>query len=415
MTRRQLATAAAVVLLALGLRLHYLASVVVVNPFGGDAFDYLRYSMNLADGYFGLGAEPDAYRSPGYPVLVMLARTTGTYWVTWLGACQAVLGAATVAALIAFVRQWLPAWAALLAGALLAIWPHHITMTVEVLSEVLFGFLLMVALLLIAQRRAVLAGTAFAAAALVNPVSLLLPVALAPVVRKQMAVSALLVPALLLPAAWALRPVDAGPNRAAINFVQGSWPLYHRAYVSRNAHPVPARIIAAVDEEAALLQSNPAEGLAAISERIAANPAAHAKWYAKKPYLLWDWDIRISDAGGPYVHKVIGSPFDTGMLRGLLVTTKHATPLLFALAVLGALVGLMRGPPHLRAAAVAFAYFTAVHFVLQAEPRYSIPYRAIQFALVATAITWALSRLRSSSQGPIPYREPPSAQRTALR
>jgi hypothetical protein len=46
-------------------------------------------------------------------------------------------------------------------------------------------------------------------------------------------------------------------------------------------------------------------------------------------------------------------------------------------------------------AALLFAYVTAVHVVLQAEPRYSVAYRPIELLLAVAALAMAAQWLRS--------------------
>ncbi|MGY1521305.1 hypothetical protein [Luteimonas sp. A482] len=387
------ALAVAVTLLALILRLHYVLAVTVVNPLGGDALDYVRYADNLLRGYFGREDAPDAYRSPGYPVLIAGAKALAADWPALLLVWQAGLGSLTVAGTMMLARTWLPAWSALVAGLLLALWPHSIAMTAEVLSETLFAFLLMLAALLAARRQWLTAGFAFAAGALVNPVVLLLPLALVPCLRERRAIVALLVPALLVPSLWSFRPVDGGSERLWTNLVQGSWPLYHRAYLSRNAHPEPAQIMATIDGEVLLTNQYPVAGVTRMLERMSQSPLGYAGWYAGKPYLLWDWDIRISDAHGPYVHAVENSPLDKR--SAWLAVGKAMNPVLFWLALAACVHGLWKGPAPLRMVAVAFAYFTLLHTVLQAEPRYSVPYRPFEMLLVASIMAATVARLAS--------------------
>jgi hypothetical protein len=46
-------------------------------------------------------------------------------------------------------------------------------------------------------------------------------------------------------------------------------------------------------------------------------------------------------------------------------------------------------------AALLFLYVTAVHVVLQAEPRYAISYRPVEMLLAVSALAWAIAWLRS--------------------
>lgn len=402
--------AAGVVLLALAIRIYYVLTVQVVNPLGGDAFEYVNYAKHLLLGYFGSGEVSDAYRSPGYPFTIAAAMMLGgDAWPRYLLIGQAFMGAATVGLTMALARQWMPIWAALVAGLLLTFWPHHIAFTAEVLGEIELGLCLTGALLLtvIAVERkssgwGIAAGAAWAAAYLVNPIVALLPVAIAvihwrPTTRQ--AVLAVLLPLVIVGGLWSMRGVSGGSDRVWINLVQGSYPLYHRAYVSRNAHPEPAQIMAQIDAESALMQRDKVAGGQAMSARLSSDVGGTAKWYASKAYLLWDWDVRISDAFGPYVHVANNSPLEKFPLAIGMSITRTLNPMIFWLALLFAVYAFVRGLPAAGILALSFLYFTAVHMVLQAEPRYSVPYRLIELLLFVGAVAAMIERVISLQRG----------------
>jgi multisubunit Na+/H+ antiporter MnhF subunit len=337
----------------------------------------------------------------------------GDSWPRYLLVGQAFMGAATVALTIAIARQWMPMWAALATGLLLTFWPHHIAFTAEVLGEVELGLCLTGALLLtvIAVERksaglGVAAGATWAAAYLVNPIVALLPVAIGVIYwrpgTRQTAVAAL-IPLVIVAGLWSMRGVHGGSDRIWINLVQGSYPLYHRAYVSRNAHPEPARIIAEIDAETQLMVRDKGAGGKAMAARLTSDPGAYARWYGSKAYLLWAWDVRISDAFGPYVHVVNGSPLEQFPLSLAMTFTRMLNPFIFVVALLFAVYALARGPAAARILALSFLYFTAVHLILQAEPRYSTPYRPIELLLfvggiAAVALSFKSSGTRQAEQ-----------------
>lgn len=394
---------AVVVLLAFAVRQQYLLAVELEQAMAGDAGHYINYAYNmLTSGYFGAYDVPDAYRPPGYPALIALVQLLDGNPYLRLLQWQVYLGTASVAFTIALARQWLPPWASLLAGLLLALWPHHIAFTAEVLSEVLFGFLLVSAMLVaaVARDRAwwwLGAGFLFACASMVNPVCTLLPlvVAVAAIGRKAPRHwIALLAPVVVMVGGWSLRPADGGSDRAWKNLVQGSHAMYHEAYVKRLEDPRMMDITTAIEAEMAAMIADPPQGLRAMASRLAARPGHALAWYASKPWLLWDWDIRIGPAGGPYMHVARNSTLEAPPLREVSAFLRAINPALFGLSLLFALCAVFqRGPA--RMVALAFLYFTAVHVVLQAEPRYSIPYRPLQMVLAASAIAWLVSRLHS--------------------
>ena len=392
--------AAVVVLLAFVIRDLYIAQAVIWRAFDGDAGYYVRYAQNIAQGYFGYGAVPDGYRPPGYPALIALTEVLGSGYDTLLK-WQALMGAATVGFTIALGRQWLPAWGALLAGLLLAFWPHHIAFTAEVLSEVFYGFLLSAALLVaaLAKHRAWAwgcAGLLFACAAMVNSVAVLIPLlAGAAVIGRQSPArwAALLTPVVLIVGGWSMRPVDGGSDRIWQNLVQGSHPIYHEAYVQQHKDAEMGRITAEINAEVAATVEDPSVGLQAMGGRFADRPGYYLAWYVRKAWLLWDWDVRISPVGGPYMHYVRSPMLEAPPLQQVSDWLRVANPVLFALALTFAALALFKPGPA-RMIGLAFLYVTAVHFVLQAEPRYSIPYRPLQLLCAVSALAWAIGAAR---------------------
>lgn len=411
-----------VVLLALVLRDLYVGQAVIWRPFGGDAGQYVRYAQNMALGYFGNGDGPDAYRPPGYPALIALSQMLDGDWYARLLRWQGLIGTATVAMTIALARQWLPAWAAIVSGLLLALWPHHIAFSAEVLSEVLYGFLLTAALLVaaVAKGRAwvwMCAGLLFAAAAMVNTIAVLVPLlAGAALIGRQSltAWAALLVPVLLIAGGWSLRPVEGGSDRVWQNLVQGSHPLYHRAYTQQLKDPAMAEVNAAIDAETAAMVENPSEGLPFMASRIAASPGRYLSWYVTKPWVQWDWDVRVSGLGGPYVHLVNGSTLEQSPLREVSALMRALNPILFVLATLFALYALTKPGPA-RTLALVFLYSTAVHAVLQADPRHSVPYRPLQFLLVSSALSALPGYARTIMRTHQPAHGQESVRRTERR
>lgn len=376
MTRRQfLLCWAGVVLLAFALREWYVLAAVVNIPIRGDITDYMRYAYNLVhSGVFshaqpGTAIAPDAFRGPGYPTLlaaVMLIFPDFTAWLTASIQVQVVVGTATVAGVIALARQSMDRGPALIAGLLIAAWPHHIVGTGALLSEVLFGFLLIAALLL--RSRPAWGGGVFGLAYLVNPIIALFPPILAHRKRSWVLLVVFVIPAAL----WGARglTVPDAPGRAGMNFVQGSWPEYHEAYRWSNLLTVSRAHTQAIDEQAKLISEHPATAARQVAERMAADPLRYVKWYAlEKPYLLWSWDIQLGD-GGIYFLRTSNSLFEM-QLSWLKAVAWLLNPGLFALALLGALwrrdsVGLL------------FLYLTAIHVIFQAEPRYAVAYRPVE-------------------------------------
>ncbi len=420
-SRRFLVALVLLTLFAWLLREYFVLATVVADPVVGDVRDYVAYAWNLV--HHGVLSKtppaiampsPDGFRGPGYPLFLataMALQPQDDGWYTLALQGQALLGALTVTATVLLGRRWLSAGWALLAGVLLALWPHHVAATGALLSEVVFGAALAGSLLCAthawagARPRAwaIAAGVVFGSAWLVNPLVLLLPPVFAALAWRDGRRSAALwmLGVFLLPVAlWSVRnaalPGGGAGDRAKVNLVEGSWPTYHRAlaFTRLRDDPIARQIMSAIDHEERLLKSDTGAGLSEIGTRLAEDPPYYARWYLlQKPWLLWDWDIRIG-AGGIYFLRVAHSPLDTNpVLRANTTVLRLLNPLLFALALAASLLlafGLLRRRPWATPAAgmtaLLFLYVTAIHTVLQAEPRYSIPYRPFEMLLAATAL-----------------------------
>lgn len=414
--------AAAVVLLAFLIREYFVLVTVVDNPIRGDIREYVHYAWNLHHhGVFSvappqlLPPPPDAYRSPGYPWLIALCmklRPDGDGWYHAALQMQVLLGTATVWLTMLAGRRWLRDRWSLVAGVLLAVWPHHVAATGALLSEVAFGFSLAAAFYFLVRafdyrRTALVAFSAIAwgYAYLINPLIALFPLLAAALVYRHIGraatvcfVALFLVPALLLGLRNA--QLDDGAQqprigRGVMNFVQGSWPLYHQAWQAlQDGDPGGIAIIGEINKEIELLESAPGRGVAAVATRMSHEPGYFARWYLwQKPQLLWDWDIRIGP-GGVSVLMAENSPLETHpMLRLVSNSLKRLNPLMSLLAFLGAAmiaIGAIRGrastSPAALAACALFVYLTAIHTIFQAEPRYATAYRWIEILLAITAL-----------------------------
>jgi 4-amino-4-deoxy-L-arabinose transferase-like glycosyltransferase len=432
--RRFIAWAAVIVVMAWLLREQFILFTQVDAPIRGDVRQYVAYAWNLLHHHTFSIAEPgsavvisDAFRGPGYPLFLAGAIALGgeeNGWYAIVLQAQAVLGAATVLLTMLLARHWLSRGGTYLAGSLTALWPHHIAATGAVLSEVLFGFLLVLALWLTAEaihRRktawAVVAGITFGIAYLVNPIILLFPpLAGLFLWRQGMAKPALwlaLLP-LAFAASWGIRnaaiPDTPGqPGRAALNFVEGSWPQYHAAHNFMDIDPIALQISRQITAEEQLFGRSTQQGLTAMTDRMKRDPAYYASWYLfRKPWLLWDWNIRIG-WGDVYYQKIQHSPLDVNpLLRSIKLALHFLNPLIFLLAAATAIIILTKSIRTfdrndtaclaVTMVSLFFVYVTLMHNVFQAEPRYSIPYRPMEILLAVTAIMVLTGRISDRIQ-----------------
>jgi hypothetical protein len=421
---------ALVAVLAFVVREHYLLTAVVDAPIVGDAREYVTYAWNLVHhGVFSSAAPPqaplpDSYRSPGYPWLIALGmqRWPQTGWYVFVLHLQAILGALSTVLVGLIARRWLrPGWS-IFAALVLALWPHHVAATNTLLSEVVFGFFLLLSLYAFARAWTsgsaawfALAGAALGYAWLVNPVVLLFPPIVAALAwfHGRRRAAALLLAVFLVPViGLSVRNASVdlhgrgSTQRATLNLVQGSWPDYHNAANRfRTGDPMAVAIMQEIDAEDAELRASPAKGMSRIASRLAARPWMYLQWYASKPWVLWGWQIRIGGTDISY-HRVGNSPFDRNpVLRAVLVAYRVLNPLLTTLLLIAAIAvvraGLRSATSVPAAATGALAlYVTLVHVVLQADPRYATAYRGIEALLVATAIAWCWGlRRRANSTG----------------
>jgi len=144
-----------IISVALFIRIKYVENTKIYKPIRADARQYVIYGYNLYHhGIFSKELSsneplPDSSRSPGYPLLMSLAFMIGgkrgfypivIYTQTILSALSVYL------TFLLGIRILSSVWWALFAASLVAISPHLISMTSYLLTETLFGFILLLAL-----------------------------------------------------------------------------------------------------------------------------------------------------------------------------------------------------------------------------------------------------------------------------
>jgi 4-amino-4-deoxy-L-arabinose transferase-like glycosyltransferase len=424
-----------------GIRYYYVTHAQVLQPVNqpnvrGDAVEYYDYALNLSRYATFSKASPapappsaDSFRDPGYPVFLAAWMRIFSHWNYWYAAIllsQALLSSLTVVLLVALARSWMSGTWLAPAALLMSIWPHSVALSSYLLSETLFGFLAALGLFLLQishEKRntasAALSGIVFSLAALTNavliPFAPLLAVYL--LVRRQASrrlCAILAITAIAVIAPWMLRNAllkivpgqSSSSGRAATNFVQGSWPSMHIAYQAAMRHEQAGIVIlAAIDREIAAFQASPSAGFALMKHRMAKHPGEYVWWYLSKPALLWDWDMRIGQ-GDIYVYPTRNSPYKTEpVFRAIASLCRAINPWLFVLAMAGALLALLpeaETSPGRSAAALMLLFVTLVYSVLQAEPRYSVPFRGLEILLATYSglrASAGVARLRKSTTG----------------
>jgi len=409
---------------SLGFRCYYLTHAQVLQPFydqlhtRADGVEYYAYARNLVHhGVFSKAPEGrsplvgDSYRDPGYPLFLAGWLEIFPQWDSWYPAVllsQGLLGALSVVLALCIGRRWMPMRWLAGAGLLMAIWPHSVSMNSFILSETLFGFLCLLSLFLLTyalHRRSVawvtVSGLGFALGALTNAV--LLP--FAPLLGLYFAyrryisarmLAGLLAGAMILPAAWMVRNAllppsygDSSAGRALDTLVIGSWPDYYQTYnASLKNNPAAVATMTRVVQEITLINYDPRAGATEIAQRMGNHPLEYARWYLRKPALLWGWNIRVG-VGDIYVYPTSNSPFKDNVVYRTIIALCHAlNPLLFILMIAGWIIVLwpqQRPIDSLVASTLMLVFVTAIYTALQSEPRYSIACRPLELMLATFA------------------------------
>lgn len=399
--------ALAILLFAILVREWFVLAAVYPDPMQGDVSSYFRYALHLIhDGTFskangGEAVVPDAYRGPGYPLLLaaLAELVGGDSWYSAIQQTQVALGVATVWFAMTIARGWLGARWALATGLAMAFEPHHIAATGAVMTEVTFGFFLSAAILAAAsalRRRStalgMLSGAAFGYAYLVNPIIAVFPLLLLALFWHQHARTqglALVAVSLLAVGGWGLRNHMQhihSLDRGVQTFIYGSWPDYNLAWKFQRVDTDARNTVERANKEVAEFVDKPDEGVAAVYARMRGEPLRYLIWYVfRKPYLLWDWNIQVG-AGGVNYLETQNSPLEkNSSLWAVSGTLKLANPILFGLAVLGALLALRTRYGFI--VGTLFFYVTAIHTLFEADPRYSIPYKFAEMLLAANCVS----------------------------
>lgn len=411
--------------ISLLIRYAYIRSTVIDNPIRADAIQYVKYGYNLAfRQVYSVSPPsvsppvPDSLRSPGYPVLVasslLLGGEKGFYKL--LLNFQVVLGALVPVLTFLLARKFLPFVWAVAGASLVVISPHLVAMTGYVLTETLFGFLLLAALLwfvhALETRRALHfagAGTVFGMAYLTNETALFLPfvfIAAACVsdicknnIHRQnlyrYAVFFLIF--LLFPGSWNLRnalnlPADAptGKQRAIATACHGTYPGF--IYKDPAFRYFPYR----EDPEYPEFCSSWESFRKILWSRVQERPWRYLSWYLiEKPVYLWSWNI-LQGQGDVFVYPVRISLFDRSTIAEFLrVFMKLIHPLIVLLAFAGMIwfpLGLKQ-PPRSHPEFFVFIiliYYTFMYMIFAPWPRYTVPLRP---ELYLCAL-WMLQRVR---------------------
>lgn len=410
------------------LRVAYISNTLIVDPIRADAAYHLVYANNLLeDATFSKDMSddpvPDSYWAPGYPVfLAAVIKVSELLSVDTYNAilyCQLLLGVGTIFLCFLLAVSFLPGYWPLLPAFLVALSPHLVSLASYVLTETLFGFLLILALWTLSKAMAggscvrwLWAGMSFALAYMVNPVSLFLAPLLAlvlvltariggaelPIRELYRVLAIFLAPLIIISMLWSIRSAVSVPagqqtasNRLLTNLVTGMYPDYHEKWRASIMEP---------EKKVVLPGAGAGESygtfLSVLSERFLQNPLQMVTWYSiQKPILLWDWDIRTG-FGEIYIYRVEYSLYHTSIPT---IVSYIFMAALHPWLLLGSIIGLVflygKGSNGTMVPAllyIALIYVSLIYVISQSEPRYSIPLRP-ELYLCFSYFLWQLFSL----------------------
>ncbi len=413
-----------VLLLGGYLRFAAVAGTVVQLPYRGDAAGYYNLAYNLntfhtfskdiyADPRTGraLPPPPDAYRTPLYPLFLMpfVHTPPNPHVFNRVALWQALMGTAAVLLLFLLMRRLTGTLPALAAAAFAAISPHLVNVSMFMLTETLFGFLVLLSLLAFAlhyrERRwflpgLLLSGALVGLAALTRPILEFFPLALM----------------LVLAVSYPRREALKGAAAVVLGFALVWSPWIARNYMSLgqandsatmletlavglypdieyNHDPASAGEPNRHDPRYAEIQTSVGSIAAEFIRRVRENPAEELGWYfVGKPVRMWSWEM-TDDGGDAFIYPVAISPYTSSpvfmLTRGLMYSL-HWVLVLLALAgcilvwLPAARRDLAPGPLMLaRLLCTLLVYVTLVLIIMTPSVRYTLPFLPEQYGMAA--------------------------------
>ena len=416
------------------LRSEFLWKTEVAQPaIRADAGEYFTYAHNLcyhgtySRDHRGLSDEgeagvitPDSVRNPGYPLF--LALFMGNQSIPGILAnvsfAQVIISTLTLALGYVVYRRFLNLpWAAA-AGLMTALSPHLVVVNVYLLTETLFGFLMMLSILVfwrIAERHswpaAVVLGMLIGVAALVRPSLTYFPFCVAAFLllalqkRKGARLAASVLAGFFIVAVpWYARNMVALGTFADKTLSVGS--LHHGIYPNfmydekPESYGLPYRF----DPRSADIGKDFGTVAGEIITRFENDPLVYTKWYLlKKPVALWSWSL--VQGHDIFIYPILQSPYSSNVaFIGSRKVMRWMHEPLGWLCLLGCLAVWLPGMANrvgekplimLRFISLVMAYFTGIHSIAAAFPRYSIPLRPFYYGMAMFGCSLVYDYLRS--------------------
>lgn len=352
-------------------------------------------SMLAGHGFLRAGGIIETFRTPGYPLFLMLFRSFTTVIVV-----QHLMNVALALAIYLFARQRFSRGIAIAAAVIFALDTPAIHYANKVLTETLFtlGLFALIWLVLLPRSYMVLNGLLAGALVLVRPAAVLYFAVLAIVFMRRKGIALFVVASLLLPLGWAVRN-KARTGVFAISDVAGINMLLHRAAPSLAIFDDYEFFAALKDrqDELSADADTEIERTLHIASAGDLNPAQHAMWFGKigrrialqHPFglamvLIRGVSVNLFDSDAEAMTMVSRVP--ESLLQIVLDVWTHAITLL---ALLGICIVWRRDRVLALFFALTVAYFVVISAGSEAEARFRVPIvpvMAIAAAVGADAI-----------------------------
>jgi 4-amino-4-deoxy-L-arabinose transferase-like glycosyltransferase len=423
-----------VLLLGLYLRLFMVSATEIETPFRADARQYTAYAYNLRlHGIYSKDfeslkdanhqPEPDAFRSPGYPIFLYpftATRQLDRFAIT-VFYLQAILSTATIAVVYCIGRRAIGPVGASAAAALTAISPHLINLNVYLLTETLFTFFLTggIAFLVssIKSNRAglwLLSGLTLGFAALIKPtlqyyvLFLIVFILIHSGFQRRIRTSLLVgIPFSILFSLWLLRNLAtlgylSDPTLTINTLHHGMYPQFMYDGLP-HTFGYPYRF----DPEGKAIAGSMQNVITAIGNRFCDQPLKYLGWYLSKPFYFFGWEM--IQGRGTFIYPVLSSPYQASPMFGFIDGfMRWVHPFMVGSSILGAILVWL--PKHrlaidrehflpARLLSLTYAYFILVHIAGAPFPRYSIPIRPMTYllAMIPVCLTIAVIEKKRSA------------------
>ena len=382
-------------------------------PIHADARQYIKYGYNLVyNSVYSMDfpsshPKPDAFRSPGYPLLIAssMRLADGLDFIPTILYLQAIIGAVTVLLTYLLAKHFTSKSLALVAATLVGLSPHLIAISAYILTETLASFLIVAALLSFQKAFKggglfwyAIAGMLFGWGYLTNETLLFLPFIIGGVTlihtikplvtnRKNLLPMAVFISAFcVFPSIWLTRNASVLPKDALTGYHRAVQTMSHGAYPGFIHESVEKKYYPYLEDP---LQPQFGSSIRDFShilwQRVRQRPLRYLSWYlVEKPYYFWSWNI-LQGQGDVFVYPVKTSLYTESRLakikKGMM---KFFHPVILLLSIVGIppllIKFLHRGRRHSLQGTPVFIYATCLYFtvvftVFAPWPRYSIMLR----------------------------------------